>query len=348
MKKKRFYNNKERNQNWTQTPTGRKIDFADKYSQDMGTSKYDPHVSVKKKQKQTKEEKRLTWQRVGIVLGCILIVYLGYIIMDVTMQRNSMPATRPSESVFSTISEIKLEVYSYAAESLTMDGAVMLDAVMADTYDDGYSSVTFDLKRQDGTIGYNSTLATIDMIGGISSPAKDLETSVAKLQNNDILPIGRVVCYKDNMLPSKDTSAALMLTDSLYKDNEGNTYLDPNSETAYNYLRGIIEEASGYGLRVFILADTELPKECDSVENADFDSLVDKLSSDLGTDIKFLKPLDIVLREENTDKLKEEIEKKMDATLGNNDIYYVRCTEENRGQVKQILDNDGYTSYVIA
>jgi len=31
MKKKRFYNNKNRNQKWTEQPTGRKIYFADKY-----------------------------------------------------------------------------------------------------------------------------------------------------------------------------------------------------------------------------------------------------------------------------------------------------------------------------
>ena len=67
--------------------------------------------------------------------------------------------------------------------------------------------------------------------GAISSPAAQLEKSVAKLNQADIIPIGRISCYKDNIVALSDLDSAIKSGKSVYKDANGNAYLDPNNST---------------------------------------------------------------------------------------------------------------------
>ena len=63
MKKKRFYKNVKRNQQWTQSEAGREIDFADKYMSGEGiySDKFDyMRPKVKKKRKRI-----VPWWEIG-------------------------------------------------------------------------------------------------------------------------------------------------------------------------------------------------------------------------------------------------------------------------------------------
>lgn len=67
---KHFYNNKQRNQKWTEQETGRYIDFADKYSPDKKDGEFDEsrvianNIKLKKerKKKTAKKSCRLFWR----------------------------------------------------------------------------------------------------------------------------------------------------------------------------------------------------------------------------------------------------------------------------------------------
>ncbi|MGN1421606.1 MAG: putative glycoside hydrolase [Eubacterium sp.] len=371
MRKKRFYNNKKRNTKWTEPVKGRKIDFADKYiDAGTGSDKFDSKRPKKKKKKITAEKTGKLFKNLIAVLLCFCVVSVGYTIMDLYMERNAMPENQNNSQAESNIGNLSLNIKSRVVPSLSLDGGVMLDAVIADTQNQGYSSVTFDLKRNDGTIGYESKLATIDAYGAISSASTDLEGSVAKLLESDLLPIARISCYKDNIAPVADLTAAVTSGASLYKDSEGNTYLNPDSQTTYNYIKGIIEEAKGMGITVFVLDNTELPRDVSSNYKDGFANLTKQLYADFGDEIKLLMAVDIDAvsapvsnnqeavsdegAEENyevqTDQSDEEFEKelsqKIQRNAGTNAVYYITTNREEA--VKNYLSGKDTSNYIIS
>lgn len=304
MKKKRFYNNKKRNSKWTEKETGRKISFADKYiDAGNGSDKFDFKRPKPKKKRAAKEKTTKLFKNIAIVIACFLIISVGYSAMDLYIDRNAMPETEENTGESVSFSNVNLMLKGMSVQSISLDNSVMLDSVIKSAEDEAYSSVTFDLKRDDGTIGYNSKLATIRAYGAISSPAAQLEKSVAKLNQADIIPIGRISCYKDNIVALSDLDSAIKSGKSVYKDANGNAYLDPNNSTTYNYIKSIIEETKAMGINVFLLDNTKLPGDISGDYNDGFAALAKKLYAEFGQDIKFIEAIDVTI---NDDSISDE------------------------------------------
>lgn len=300
MKKKRFYNNKKRNSKWTEKETGRKISFADKYiDAGNGSDKFDFKRPKPKKKRAAKEKTAKLFKNIAIVIACFLIISVGYSAMDLYIDRNAMPETEENTGESVSFSNVNLMLKGMSVQSISLDNSVMLDSVIKSAEDEAYSSVTFDLKRDDGTIGYNSKLATIRAYGAISSPAAQLEKSVAKLNQADIIPIGRISCYKDNIVALSDLDSAIKSGKSVYKDTNGNAYLDPNNSTTYNYIKSIIEETKAMGINVFLLDNTKLPGDISGDYNDGFATLAKKLYAEFGQDIKFIEAIDVTINDDN-------------------------------------------------
>ncbi len=376
MKKKRFYKNVKRNLKWTEEEKGYLIDFADKYLSDEGvyTDKFDYMRPKVKKKRKHKARARTFLKRAGITLLCLLIIGVGYTAMDVFMMRNGMPV-RYSDiepDTQSSINEMKLDLQCAFEESISMDGSVILDSVITELTQGAYNSVMFDIKREDGTIGYQSALATVDTYSAVSLAASDLKTSAQKLNEQDILAVGRVYCYLDNLVPARDRSAALLDSNGLpYTDSQGNTYLNPNSETVYKYIKDIIAEAADMGVTVFVLEGTDIPESAGEGYADGFETLAARLYEDIGTDIKLLEAVHInaddalrsSVQEETT--AGEETQEKEEETaqaaenitaavaelfseeLSTDRVYYV-TTSLDIGEVKTILEESGIESFILA
>ncbi|MGN0522478.1 MAG: putative glycoside hydrolase [Eubacterium sp.] len=346
MKKKRFYNNKKRNSKWTEEPKGRKISFSDKYIEaGAGSDKFDNRRPKEKKKVISKDNALTALRRLIIFACCVLTIGIGYTVMDVYMQRNSMPIADNTDDINAGISNVAINIKSCLVPSLSLDGSVMLDTVVDEVLDIGYSSVAFELKREDGTIGYNSSLATVDACGAVSSPSPDLEKSVSSLLENDILPVGIVSCYKDNIAPSADISSAALSAGDIYKDSQGNTYLNPNSEGAYNYIKSIIEEAKGLGITVFVLDWCTLPEELGGDYDDGFENISSRLYNDLGTQIKFIEADKVNIISSDSSEIEEEIDEKIKSKNADDKIYFITAKEKDK--VKKLLDDKNISSYII-
>ena len=265
--------------------------------------------------------------------------------MDLYIERKAMPIAPSSDDVVADMNNVSLVLQCDRIEPMAMDGGVMLSAVIDETNDKGYTSVAFDLKRDDGTIGYDSSLATIDMYGAESSPAGDIGKSINEFLANDILPVGRISCYKDNVAASGDLTAGITVNNKLYVDSDGNTYLNPDSQTTYNYIKGIIEEVKGMGVTVFILDNCDLPEDISGNYKDGFKILAEKLYNDFGSDIRLVEGVSVTISSDNAKAIQKEWEEKTKDISGDNIIFNI--TAKNKNKVKDYLDNHSNINYSI-
>lgn len=346
MKRKRFYDNKNRGQKWTEKPVGRKIYFADKYVSDgTGDNKYNKQEKTKKPFFTKEKGIKLLKALITLVLA-FAIINVGYIVTDVYIDRHSMPSESESDDS-ADLENIILNIKGSVCQPMSLDGGVMLSAVIDTASDSGYTSLAFDLKRSDGTIGYESALATIAAYGAVSSPSSSLEESVTALNENDIMPIGIIFCYKDNIVPAADLSCAVFSGGDIYEDSGGSTYLNPGADGTYSYIKSILEEAVGMGVTVFLLDNYDLPDDVSDGYNDGFDYLAEKLYNDFSSDIKLLKAVDFNLTADNAKSLETEWEEKTQyIEEDENTVFYI--TAQNPTLVKQFLDNNSITNYIIS
>ena len=302
--------------------------------------------------------------------------------MDVYMMRNGMPqmsaeADAPADSM---INEVKFDLHCAYEDSISMDGSVILDSVITNLTANAYNSVAIDIKRDNGTIGYRSALATVDAYSAAAFEATDLHNSVMKLSEQDILTVGVVYSYLDNLVPRQDRSVALLDGNGLpYEDSRGNTYLNPNSETVYKYIKDIIAEAAEMGVSVFVLRGTEIPENAGSGFSDGFETLSARLYEDIGTYIKLLEGVEVDIddslvqavagedqerestenEEENSTQENGSTEETsaaqtagdrilnlFDEDLGNSRIYLVSVSG-NAPQIKTVLEEGGVESFIL-
>lgn len=347
--KKKYYDDQKRNQKWTEETVGHEIDFADKYAEGgIYSDKFDSKRPNPKKAAEKKAGRKKRVKRFLVAVLCIALVFVGYTAMDIHMIRQAESAQQTGESetaAAGTMSEVNIKFSSYKVESVSLDSSVMLSSVINDAADNGFTSITFDAKRSDGTIGYASSLASVDTFGAISTPSSQPSDSVRELLANDILPIARICCYQDNVVPEQASDVAVMDGGNVYTDDDGNTYLNPGSETAYNYIKDIIQECYGYGITVFVLYGCDLPADIADGYNDGFNALADKLNKDFDGAVKFIEEVDVEISGKDKESgkttnsaIKKDI--KEFTEINDNQVYYVRTRLDESRVFEQLGKSD--------
>lgn len=345
-RKKRFYNSKHRSRKWTEEPVGRKIYFADKYiAEGEGESKFSPTGRTKKPVfTKANGERLLKW--IITAAACLIFISVGYTVMDIHLEQNAMPYGEQVTSSNASLSSVDMKIKAYECQPLSLDGSIMLGAVIDTAFEGGYTCVAFDLKRNDGTIGYESRLATIEAYGAISSPSGDLAGSTAIMNENDILPIGVISCYKDNIAPIEDPSCAIFDDGSTYTDSGSNTYMNPDSDSTYAYIKSIVDEAMGMGVTVFALDNYNLPVDISDSYGDGYEALSQRLYDDIGEQIRIFRLVSINLTSSNAKALEKEWEEKTQGIKAD-DSTLLYLSSSDPAMLKQFLDNRAITNYII-
>lgn len=355
-KHRQFYNGKDRNSSWTEEPKGRYIDFADKYVQGEGqTNKYDENArNIRQKVLKQIERKKNFRRNVIAVLLAVVLLAAGYTMMDVYMIRHAEPAEmliKNNGGADSSMSEITVNLASEKIESVSLDNSAMLDAVISQARKSGCNSIVFDAKRSDGTIGYQSLLAEVDTYDAMSEVGNDSAGSLKKLADNDILPVARISCYVDNVASVANASIAVTDNNGVYRDKDGDSYLNPDSDEAYGYIRDIVRELNEFGVQVFILTGCDLPVGISSSYNDGFDALSQRLSAEFDGKIKLLQEVSVELngKDDKKEKISEallEEEIKSLESISDNQIYAVYSDAQHR-DLYDLLSENGINNFIL-
>jgi hypothetical protein len=116
------------------------------------------------------------------------------------------------------------------------------------------NSLVITVKDDYGRIAFNTEMALGKKYGTINYKQfvgiADLDGLLAKLAEHHIMPIARIVCFKDDTLARKRPEMAVQSTEGgVFVDLEGQAWLNPYNHDAWEYLVQVAEECARRGFR---------------------------------------------------------------------------------------------------
>jgi hypothetical protein len=119
---------------------------------------------------------------------------------------------------------------------------------LADTTE--INGVVLDIKDDTGYVTYAADVPMAKELGLIDRRIRNLDAVLTTFRQHGIVPIARIVCFKDPLLPKKRPELAIMNKNGgLWKDAKGVTYVNPYDHRVWEYLVEIAEDAAKRGFR---------------------------------------------------------------------------------------------------
>lgn len=141
----------------------------------------------------------------------------------------------------------------------------------------GINAVNIDIKKEDGSFPFyinDETDAAMKAAGRLDYIVIPIDQIIELLRENGLYVSGTIACFKDNYRSGqlideaiKDSSVAA----SHWKDADGNNWLNPYSNSARNYISGILAESVKLGFDEIILSWFFFPTAVSSVSYGDDD-----------------------------------------------------------------------------
>lgn len=109
------------------------------------------------------------------------------------------------------------------------------------------NAVVIDLKDEGGEV-YVPDVKAVERAGSYRREVRDMAAWIGDLKKRNIYTIGRIVVFKDNIMPRKTPSVAVHNNNGeLWFDRKHTTWLDPYNQEAWRYIFLIALEASKLG-----------------------------------------------------------------------------------------------------
>jgi hypothetical protein len=112
------------------------------------------------------------------------------------------------------------------------------------------NAMVIDVKDATGYVSYDSDIPMVDELDLEELRIRDLDALMQTLNEHDIFPIARIVCFNDPLLSTRNTDLAVMDKDGgIWKDDKGSSYTNPYDRRVWEYLVDLGEEAADHGFR---------------------------------------------------------------------------------------------------
>ncbi len=109
------------------------------------------------------------------------------------------------------------------------------------------NTYVIDVKEDDGYVSYPSKVAQVKKLKTCVKKYDPIYT-LNQFHKNNIRVIGRIVCFKDPVLPIKRPDLALKdKKGQIWRDNDGIAWLNPYNKASWRYLVNIAKEAVKMG-----------------------------------------------------------------------------------------------------
>ena len=178
---------------------------------------------------------------------------------DPAESQAALPPVVPTEELVVVTPEPKgPEVLRAAAlpDAALYDGTAQAQVDAA-----GANAALFDMKKDDGSLGYVSAL---DLAKTAKASADDpaLNAAIQLLNAGELYTVARVSCFKDDKLSDADR-ALNITTNSGYRwtDPEGLKWSSPTSHTVRDYVTGVCLELAGLGFDEILLDNAGYPTQ---------------------------------------------------------------------------------------
>ncbi|MDR5658362.1 putative glycoside hydrolase [Serpentinicella sp. ANB-PHB4] len=111
------------------------------------------------------------------------------------------------------------------------------------------NSWVVDVKDDDGIMTYKSNVQMAQDAGADARPkVRDFHMKMQRLRENDIYPIARIVTFKDKIVTAHRPDLAIKTnTEEIWRDNKGDSWLNPYNRETWDYVVDIAKEAAQKG-----------------------------------------------------------------------------------------------------
>ena len=197
---------------------------------------------------------------------------------DATGLSESVTAESGQNAAFETVKALYMP-----GEKLTDTGYIK--SLIRNIRRKDFNSVVIDFKTENGKLSFfsNSNIALLAKCSSIDN--ETVEKALEFFENADITVIGRFYCFKDAIASESNPELAVkyMNSDVPWLDKPapegGNTYLNPYSKKAREYLIDVISQVNGFGIKNILLEEADFP-EGDGADTAGYPG--EKKKSDRG------------------------------------------------------------------
>jgi len=112
------------------------------------------------------------------------------------------------------------------------------------------NTFVIDVKEDLGMVTYDADIALAKEHGLVEKRISDIDGLLATLAEHDVIPIARVVCFKDTKLAEARPDLAVQSTDGgMWADWKGLNYTNPYNHEVWEYLVQVAEDAARRGFR---------------------------------------------------------------------------------------------------
>ena len=124
----------------------------------------------------------------------------------------------------------------------------------------GATAAIFDMKRDEGMLGYVSSLP-LAIQAQVSASDPELNAAIKQFNSGEVYTVARVSCFRDKTVPRTDMSLAIKTNAGNWRDTWDYRWLSPANENARQYVIGVCTELAQLGFDEILLDNCAFPTQ---------------------------------------------------------------------------------------